>query len=333
MENIRIREMQLTLRNEREMLADFLIQHKLHIDEDVECAFGVFQGEALCGCGCAAGSTLKCFAIDESLRGQNVLGMLISHLSAERFTTGYDDLFVFTRPHNRELFAGCGMYPLCETESVLLLENRRGGVERFARSVSAAPEGVRDIGAAVMNCNPLTNGHLSLIRYAAAHSEFLYVFVVEENRSAFPFADRIALVRKATKDMPNVCVQPSGKYMISGATFPTYFLKETESPSKIQSELDITLFAGQIAPALHIGKRFAGQEPFDAVTHEYNETMRRLLPQYGIEFCEIPRAALDGEVISAGRVRALLRERGMCSEIERMVPACTAEYLRDRESV
>ena len=330
MENIRIRAMQLALRNEREILSNFLMRYGLHMDADVECAFGIFCGEVLCGCGCAAGNTLKCFAVDESLRGQNALGMLISYLSAERFAAGYDDLFVFTRPHNRELFSGCGMYPLCETESVLLLENQRDGVERFVRSVPTASEGVRDIGAIVMNCNPLTNGHLSLIRYAAAHSEFLYVFVVEENRSEFPFVDRIGLVREATRKMPNVCVQPSGKYMISGITFPTYFLKETESPSKIQSELDIMLFAEQIAPLLHIGKRFAGEEPFDAVTHEYNEMMRLLLPQHGIEFCEIPRMASDGEIISAGRVRALLREQGMCDAIEHMVPVCTAEYLRSR---
>lgn len=45
------------------------------LEDDIEAAFGIFDlDETLWGCGCAAGSLLKCFAVDESLRGQNALG-------------------------------------------------------------------------------------------------------------------------------------------------------------------------------------------------------------------------------------------------------------------
>lgn len=331
MEDMDIRELHLKLRSEHEMLADFLAAHALRLDPDVECAFGIFEDEELVGCGCAAGNLLKCFAIGEQLRGRNGLGTLISRLTANRFMAGYSDLFVFTRPHNRALFMGCGFVPLAETERVILLENNRSGLSKFLQKLPRPGGNVRDIGAIVMNCNPLTNGHLSLIRYAAARCEFLYIFVVEENRSAFPFADRIALVRAGTADLPNVCVCPSGPYMISGITFPTYFLKDTESPSALQSEVDITLFARQIAPALGICRRFAGEEPFDVVTRQYNETMARLLPAHGVEFCQIPRACLGGEPISASRVRGLLAEQnGVTAEIREMVPPCTAQYLTER---
>lgn len=331
MEDMTIREIHLKLRSEYEILSAFLASHALRLDADVECAFGIFEDEELVGCGCAAGNLLKCFAIGEQLRGQNGLGTLISRLTANRFMAGFADLFVFTRPHNRELFMGCGFVPLAETDHVILLENNRSGLSNFLRRLPRPEAGAENIGAIVMNCNPLTNGHLSLIRHAAGRCDFLYIFVVEENRSAFPFADRIDLVRQGTAHLPNVCVCPSGPYMISGLTFPTYFLKDTESPSALQSELDITLFATQIAPALNIRQRFAGEEPFDAVTRQYNETMERLLPKHGVEFCQIPRKCLDGEPISASRVRKLLEEHGgVTEEIRQLVPPCTGDYLTQK---
>ena len=331
MEDMIIREIHLKLSSEYEMLRDFLASHSLRLDADVECAIGIFQDDTLVGCGCAAGNLLKCFAIGEQLRGQNGLGSLVSRLTANRFMAGFSDLFVFTRPYNRALFTGCGFVPVAETEHVILLENNRNGLRNFLNKIPRPDEDTQDIGAIVMNCNPLTNGHLSLIRHAASQCKFLYIFVVEENRSAFPFADRIALVRAGTADLPNVCVCPSGPYMISGLTFPTYFLKDTESPSALQSEVDITLFAQQIAPALGIRRRFAGEEPFDAVTRQYNETMARILPANGVEFCQIPRVCLGEAPISASRVRKLLSEAGgVTHEIRSMVPPCTAEYLSEK---
>lgn len=324
-----VREIQLSFAPDRAMLRDFLRRYQLELEEDVDCAFGLFSHEGtLLGCGCAASNILKCFAIDDTLRGQGGLGALISRLNADRMAAGYDGLFVLTRPHNKTLFSNCGFYPVVQTDQVLLLENRREGVERFLRQVPKAPEQAADVGAVVMNCNPLTNGHLALIRHAAQNCDFLYLFVVEENRSTLPFSDRLALVRQAAAGMERVCVCPSGPYMISSMTFPVYFLKETEDPSLLQSELDITLFGSLIAPALRISKRFAGQEPLDPTTDLYNRTMERLLPRFGVAFHETPRAALDGACISASRVRRLLEENGgVTAELLRLVPDYTGAYL------
>lgn len=331
MESVSLRPVSLNFAPERKALEDFLLAHHLRPEPDVECAFGLYdENDVLRGCGCAAGKVLKCFAIDDSLRGQNGLGTLISHLTNDRFAAGYDHLFVMTRPHNRDLFTPCGFFPVAETAEVLLLENRRQGIERFLRRLPKAPEGTADIGAIVMNCNPFTLGHQALIRHAAANCAFLYVFVVEEDRSVFPFADRIDLVRKGTADLPNVCVCPSGPYMISAMTFPTYFLKETEDPSAIQSALDITVFGTRIAPGLGVTKRFAGSEPLDAVTNVYNETMQTLLPAFGVEFCVMERVTAEDEVISASRVRRMLEHGGVTPELCRLVPPVTAEYLQKR---
>lgn len=75
------------------------------------------------------------------------------------------------------------------------------------------------IGATVMNCNPFTLGRKHLIEYAAAKVAKLYVFVVEEDKSEFKFADRLKLVQHGVKNLSNVEVIPSGQFIISQKTF------------------------------------------------------------------------------------------------------------------
>ena len=250
----RIRDLMLSLPFEKQLLVSFLEKHQLRFEEDIQIALGVFdEEEQLVGCGCCAGNLLKCFAVDDALRGQNILGALVSRLVQDRFQRGYGQLFVVTRPHNGKLFEACGFFPVAQTEAAMLLENQRGGVERFLAPFVQPQDGEKLCGAIVMNCNPFTLGHRALIEYAAARCQVLHIFVVEEDRSLFPFADRLRLVEAGTADLPGVRVHPSGPYMISAATFPTYFLKKDEPATQVQTRLDITIFAQRIAPPAHSG--------------------------------------------------------------------------------
>lgn len=182
-----------------------------------------------------------------------------------------------------------------------------------------------------MNCNPFTLGHLHLVEYAASKVIKLYIFVVEEDKSEFPFADRIELVKQGVKDFPNVEVLPSGKFIISQTTFSGYFSKAELQDVAVDSSEDVEIFGKEIAPTLGITIRFAGEEPKDNVTRQYNETMKRILPRYGVEFCEIPRKEIDGEPISASSVREALK-CGDFDKIKNLVPETTLTYLRDRFS-
>ena len=74
------------------------------------------------------------------------------------------------------------------------------------------------VGAIVMNCNPFTYGHQYLIEYAASQVDWLYIFVVEENRSFFLFEDRFNMVKQGTSHLNNVIVVPSGKFVLSYET-------------------------------------------------------------------------------------------------------------------
>ena len=91
---------------------------------------------------------------------------------------------------------------------------------------------------------------------------------------------------------------------------------------KSAADLDVELFRTRIAPALSITKRFVGEEPFSPTTRAYNERMKQLLPESGIELIEIPRF----DAISASRVRALIRE-GKPECTQDLVPETTYEAI------
>ena len=186
------------------------------------------------------------------------------------------------------------------------------------------------IGAIVMNGNPFTKGHLHLIRYASKCVKRLYVFVVEEDKSIFPFADRFRLIKEGTKDISNVTVLPSGKYVISSETFPEYFMKETLTDVCIDTSRDLLIFALGIAPIFHINYRFVGEENTDTVTAQYNIEMKKLLPHYGINVVEIERKRLHEKEISASWVRECL-DSGNIEMLKDIVPQTTFLYLKDRE--
>lgn len=188
------------------------------------------------------------------------------------------------------------------------------------------PKKNEKVGSVVMNCNPFTLGHRYLIEEAAKKVDNLYVFVVEEDKSVFPFKDRIELVKKGTKDLKNVKVLPSGKWMISLLTLPGYFTKDSKTEINIDASKDLNLFAEYIAPTLGINVRFAGTEPLDKFTCAYNESMRRELPKHGIEFCEIERKMVNNDFISASKVRKLL-ESGNFETLKSYVPKTTYDYL------
>ena len=159
------------------------------------------------------------------------------------------------------------------------------------------------IGSVVMNCNPFTLGHRYLVETALQFCDRLIVFVVEEDKSDFPFQDRIDLVKKGLADLKNVVIVPSGNFIISTRTFAEYFNKSKLQDVKIDTSLAVTIFAKEIAPCLDISIRFVGTEPFDHVTAQYNESMDSILSQYGIEVKEIPRYEVKGQIVSASQVR------------------------------
>lgn len=184
-------------------------------------------------------------------------------------------------------------------------------------------------GIIVMNCNPFTKGHRYLIETAAKQVDNLYVLVVEEDKSAFKFMDRFEMVKEGVKDLSNVIVLESGKFVISSLTFPEYFTKDTNKTAEFDASKDLYNFCMFIAPALNANKRFVGEEPLDIVTNSYNQQMKRLLPEYDLDLIIIPRKEVEGGVISATRGRRYIAEKNM-EGIKLIFPDTTIRYLKEK---
>lgn len=183
-------------------------------------------------------------------------------------------------------------------------------------------------GAIVMNCNPFTWGHRYLVERAKKQVEVLYLFVLEENKSFFDFQDRLNMVKIGVCDLENVVVIPSGKYIISSGTLPGYFEKEDNPEAEFDATEDLEIFGKIIAKEFGIQVRFAGEEPYDQFTNRYNDFMRNLLPKFGVEFCEIPRKKLDGEPISASKVRECIRDKTY-GRLKKLVMPDIYNYLNE----
>ncbi|MCI8598708.1 MAG: radical SAM protein [Lachnospiraceae bacterium] len=194
------------------------------------------------------------------------------------------------------------------------------------------PEISEKIGCIVMNCNPFTLGHRYLIEYALKKVDYLYIFVVEEDKSLFSFEDRLEMVKRGTSDLKNISVVRSGKLILSANTFPTYFKKEDMSQrEEVFVNEDLRIFAQYVAPVLGIQYRFVGEEPRDYVTNQYNLAMKKILSTIGgIHVVEIPRIQIGEKIISATEVRRYYCQNDFLNMRE-LVPNTTLSYLMEKK--
>ncbi len=293
--------------------------------EPCDDVVGVYEGGRLVATGARDGEILKLFAIDEAYQGGEVLGSLIDALKALARAAGHDVLLVFTRPGQVPSFTACNFRLLASCGEAALLEHG-GGLEGYLASHAHLRRAGAN-GAVVVNGNPFTLGHLHLVEAAASRVDALYLFVVREDRSAFPFDARLAMARDATAALANVVVLDTSRYAVSAATFPAYFLRRADRAARVQMEVDATLFGARLAPAFSVARRFVGEEPYCAATAAYNAVLAEVLPAHGVALEIVARAADAEGAISASRVRAALA-RGDVEGAVRLVPAGTAAFLR-----
>lgn len=314
-----------------EELKTFLSAQGLDYDDGIGCSIVLKDQNTrrIIASGSLHDNVLKCLAVDDSRRGDGLLSTILSWLMTEAFRRRYSHLFLFTKPENQLQFSSLGFYPITETKDVLFMENTRNGLFRYIDSLPKAPAG-SVVGSAVVNCNPFTLGHRYLVTQASKQCDVLYLFVLSEDKSAFPADVRFQLVKEGIEGLNNVILLPSSDYMISSATFPTYFIKEKGRIDEINYTLDLTIFAEHFGPGLHIAKRFVGTEPFCAVTGGYNSYMKSILPPRGIEVIELDRMEMDGIPVSASAVRALFKE-GRMEEVKQLVPDTTYQFLRSEK--
>lgn len=325
-----LRDIQISLPKEKETLIGFLSRFDLVLDEDIEESIGFFDKDKLVATCSYSGKVLKCFAVDENYRGINISTGLVSEMNKRLAQKGIYKTFIFTREENRNIFENIGYKYLATGKSVVLLENGIDCISDFQQELKKHISQDTLNGCIIMNCNPFTLGHKYLISTTSKLCDRLYIFIVEEDKSLFPFKWRKKLVVEGTKDIQNAVILDGGDYIISSATFPGYFIKRMDEKTQAEALLDIDIFSRYIAPILNIRKRFAGSEPYDPMTATYNKVMREVLPKKGIDFVEIPRIKVEGTVVSASRARECIKNNDK-KTLRELLPATTLDFLDTHE--
>lgn len=309
------------------------------------------DGDEILAGGGLDGNVIKCVAVSESARSEGLMNILVSRLIAIAREEGRESVKAFTKPENEGIFKSLGFALIASSPNAILMENGRGGLPEYKKYLASLARPGRN-GAIVMNANPFTKGHRYLVEQAASQVDNLYVIVVKEDRSRFPYVERKAMIEAGCAGLDNVVVCEGSDYAISAATFPTYFLKKLDDATDTQIALDLDLFVNHIAKPLGVTVRFAGSEPEDALTRRYNELMAEILPgtsvavvrqdhqpdpelvkgsalrqaRRPIDFVEIPRLEQKGKPLSATSLRRAL-DKGGFKEAMEYIPESSIPYL------
>ena len=318
----------------RDQLCDMLDAFDLRDVENADYTVGIFDEQRLVGFGSLSGDIISGVVVNIEDQNKGISAKIISHLINVAIEHGTSTVHLFTKPEKAHFFTSLGFRLLATAPScAAMLEWGDTALAFYLKQLQGqAFDGHPEAAAIILHANPFTNGHKYLIERAADENKYLYVIVVEENQSLFSFDVRFTLAKKCTAHLPNVLVLPGGRYSVSPLTFPSYFTQENRL-AETHASIDLALFSSHIAPALNIKARYIGTEPYNEVTHIYNEIMKQFLPTQGIHVTEVPRINVGGETVSASAVRHLLVEPELsepCTiRLRSLVPPPTYAFIVD----
>lgn len=306
-------------------------------DPNLDYTCGMYDDDMnIIATGSLFGNTLRCMAVSHLHQGEGLMNEIVTHLIETQFERGNTHLFLYTKCSTAKFFRDLGFSEIARvSDQLVFMENKKTGFSDYLKKLqkdqketdrSETPETPKNIAALVMNANPFTNGHLYLVEKAAAENDILHLFMVSEDASLVPYSVRKQLIMEATSHLPNICYHDSGPYIISNATFPSYFQQDESSVITGHALLDLTIFQA-IAKALHINRRYVGEEPNSQVTGIYNNIMAEELPKSDIECIIVPRLEFNGTPVSASTVRQAIHD-GKIEDIKPLVPETTYNFFK-----
>lgn len=317
---------------EKRVLEEFLRNEGIKLDKNLEYTVGIYDNHKLIATGSFYKNTLRCLAVNSKYQGLGILNKVVSNLLNEQYIRGYDHIFLYTKCNTAEFFSYLGFHEIVKIDGLaVFMENKYRGVKSYSEKLSKLKVEGDAIASIVMNANPFTLGHLYLIEKAAKENNIVHVFVVSEEASVIPSEVRYELIKKGTEHLRNVIIHKAGPYIISSATFPSYFVKDDNAAVEVHARLDLEVFKTYIVPALGIKSRYVGEEPYCEVTKTYNNIMKNSLEAEGIQCNIVPRLESYNKPISASRVRELIRSNNI-EGIKDIVPKSTYEYFISEEA-
>lgn len=310
-----------------------LLAEGIRRDKNLDYTCAIYDDDYnIIATGSCFGNTLRCMAVSSAHQGEGLMNQVVSHLVQHEYERGINHLFLYTKCNSAKFFGDLGFYEIVRVQNqVVFMENRRTGFSDYLADLAKTRQPGEKVAALVLNANPFTLGHQYLVEKASRENDVLHLFVVSEDASLVPFAVRKRLVIEGTAHLKNIVIHDTGAYIISSATFPSYFQKDDEAVIESHANLDLSVFV-RIAEVLGITARYVGEEPKSLVTGIYNRIMSEKLPEHGVKCVVVPRKAEEsGQVISASNVRQAIKE-GRLEEIRELVPESTYRYFASPEA-
>lgn len=318
-------------------------QAGLAVEKNLDLLLGLFdEKHELLAAGGLKANTLRGLVANEEFRGQGLMAQLVTGLVNYQASQGIFRLFLYGKKEYQKLYENLGFRTLAEARGVMVfMENSPNAFDKFLdglvqETVDAIENNQLDqawtisqkegTGSIVMNANPFSLGHLSLVRYARMQKQLVHLFILEEDVSLFSFADRFAMAKAACINDPGVILHKSSDYMISQANFPSYFLKSLDEAAIIQAEIDAEIFK-KIAKRLNINARFLGTEPHSDLTRAYNQVLMSQLRQEGIRVDVMERTGNEKFDVYSGTIIRELLKAGSLDDALSLVPETGHPYL------
>jgi [citrate (pro-3S)-lyase] ligase len=323
---ITLSEVNLNDDNEIKRVSSFLESLNIKFETNADYSVVYKKDGKILASASKSKNILKCFGVDKSLQGENITSVLLTALINKLFDENIFHYFLLAKKGKEDIFTSLGFKLLYSGELSSLLESGIGNIEEALTRMKTKFNISGENSAVVVNCNPFTKGHRYLIEQAAKKSKNLLIFVVEEDKSVFPFKDRYEMIRWGTADIKNISVVPGGEYIISAASFPSYFLKKKEDKVLNEAQIDAGIFGKYFCSKFNIKDRYVGEEPLDYVTNEYNKALLSELYKFGVDLHIIKRLRIKDTLISASKVRSLIKEDKI-GEALNLLPESTIDFL------
>jgi len=322
-------------KSSNKIILQLLNQEGIKRDRNLDYTCAAYDSDYnIIGTGSCFGNTLRCLAVSNKHRGKGLSTKILSHLIQYQFERGNFHLFLYTKYTVYPLLKTLGFYEIVTIkDQIVFMENKKTGFSDYLNALSKTKpndcNNYKKIASIVIYANPFTLGHLYLIEKASKENDLLHLFIISEDKSIVPFDIRKKLVKEGTKHLNNIIYHDTGYYIISSATFPSYFQNDEKDVIESHANIDLEIFL-KIAKVLDINSRYVGEESNSLVNGIYNQNMKKKLNENGIKFEIIERKKNNERIISSEEVRKAIKE-GRIDDMKNMVPECTYKFFTSDE--